>query len=275
MKKKFLALLLTGILAFLLVACGGTSSTDKAEDSKETKEKEYISDEQVAELFSSPETFKGKYVKLVGKVFTSPEKGEKSVRLQLYHDIANYDNNFIVYYTGSETVDVNDYLIVDGLIKGAFKGKNYIGSNVTAPLIETKNIEKTDYINAVVPTKKEVTLTDATITQHDVSVTYDKVEFAAAETRIYLTATNKSDATFNLHTYSAKIIQNGQQIEAGFANYDADYPEVATSLLAGASSSGIIVFPALEEADFQIYLEGSSDNWELDFSPFTLEVSVK
>ncbi|HIW21624.1 MAG TPA: hypothetical protein H9887_06340 [Candidatus Dorea intestinavium] len=274
MKKKILVLFLTGILALLLLACGGTSSTDETDDSNVAKEKEYLSDEQIDELFHSPENFKGKYVKLIGKVFTTPEKSDKNIRLQLYYDIPNYDKNFIVYYTGTESIAIDDYLLIDGLIKGEFKGKNFIGSNVSVPLIETNKIEVTDYITAVVPTTKEITLTDSTITQHDVSITYEKIQFSDLETRIYLSATNNSNDTFNLHTYSAKIIQNGQQIEASFANYDADYPEVATSLLAGASSSGIIVFPALEETNFQIYLEGYSDNWELDFSPFALEVPI-
>lgn len=39
--------------------------------------------------------------------------------------------------------------------------------------------------------------------------------------------------------------------------------------MVGASTTGIITFPALEKADFDITLTGSSDNWEESIEPFT------
>ncbi|MBO8157855.1 MAG: hypothetical protein H0Z32_15635 [Bacillaceae bacterium] len=56
-------------------------------------------------------------------------------------------------------------------------------------------------------------------------------------------------------------------------NYEAEYPEVQSDILPGVSSEGIITFPPLPEdaSKFQLYFEGSSDNWELDFQPFVFE----
>ena len=74
------------------------------------------------------------------------------------------------------------------------------------------------------------------------------------------------------------LVQNGQQIEQEYTNsiYEGDYPELSSDILPNASSSGILVFPAMDStASFQLYAEGMSDNYDLDFSPFTIDISAQ
>lgn len=101
----------------------------------------------------------------------------------------------------------------------------------------------------------------------------EKVELAEKETRVYLKVENAGSSNFNLYSFNAKIIQNGKQYEEE-TNFSADYPDVQTDLSVGVTTEGIFCFPAIEQADFQIVLEGSSDNWEEDLQPYTFPLSA-
>ena len=54
----------------------------------------------------------------------------------------------------------------------------------------------------------------------------------------------------------------------------ADYPEPDDELRPGETTSGVIVFPPVEPEALHIRLEGNSDNYELEFSPYSFEVST-
>ena len=53
----------------------------------------------------------------------------------------------------------------------------------------------------------------------------------------------------------------------------ANLPEISSDILPGASSSGVICFDALDPSSLQLYIEGSSDNWEMELSPFTFDLA--
>lgn len=284
MRKKIIVAVLASVITLILVACGGGGSGAEGGKGAESKEsepenKEYIEESQIAELFTNPDNFKGKYVVLTGRVFAEPEKDEELTVLQTWHDPKNAQNNFITAYTGSEAIKTDDYIKVDGKIEGTFEGENMLGGTVTAPLISTDTIEVMSYIDAVVPTISEITPDNAIAEQNGISLKVDKIEFAEEETRIYMTESNSSADKFSMFTYSMMIIQNGQQIEqeiGSASSYEGDYAELSSDILPNASSSGIVVFPAIDSsASFQIYAEGHSDNWELDFAPFTIDISAQ
>ena len=69
MKKKLAALLLVGTMVFSVMACTSDSSNESTEISQEKSEKPvYLEETEISDLFSNPENFKGKYVKLSGKI---------------------------------------------------------------------------------------------------------------------------------------------------------------------------------------------------------------
>lgn len=279
MKKKIMAILLTATMVLSMTACGGGDNGNSSEKSSEPEKKEYISETEIADLFTTPDNFKGKYVKLSGQVFVDPEKDDDEIALQVWHDPQNAEKNFIVYYKGEVTVKTNDYIEVDGKITGEFKGENAFGGEVTAPMIEADTLEVKSYMEAVVPTISEIIPENAIAEQNGVALKVDKVEFAEKETRVYLTESNSSADKFSMYVYSIKIVQNGQQIEQDFSSsssYEGGYAELSSDILPNASSSGVLVFPALDSsAGFQIYAEGSSDNWEIEFAPFTIDIVVQ
>ncbi|MFR8410517.1 MAG: hypothetical protein ACLVB4_03695 [Butyricicoccus sp.] len=80
--------------------------------------------------------------------------------------------------------------------------------------------------------------------------------------------TNNGAAAFSIYDSSAKIVQNGKQFEREYSSY-ADYPELQSDLMVGASTTGIITFRYWKRADFDITLTGSSDDWDESIAPFT------
>lgn len=153
---------------------------------------------------------------------------------------------------------------MDGEIESMRNATNMLGAEISFPMIRSVSVDVMSYIDAVTPTRATSTPESASIDQAGIVLTVDKVEFADDETRVYVTETNNSSASFSLCTYSAKAVQNGRQFDqdsSSMSSYEGDYPQLSSDLAAGATSSGIIVFPALESSSpLQLILEGYSDD---------------
>ena len=276
MKKRIVAIVMVCLMSVGLIACGGDNGGSESENDK----KEYLSESEIVNLFSDPDNYKGKYVKLSGKIFNGPDTADDYVAYQAWHDVQNSTNDFVFgMESPEEDFNVDDYVVVDGRITGTFEGTNAFGTTIECPQIDAISIEKQSYMEAVVPTIKEITPENAVSEQNGISLKVDKIEFAEKETRIYLTETNASSDKFSFSVYDIKITQNGQQISqdvSSMSSYEGEYPELSYEILPNATSSGVLVFPAIDSsAGFQIYAEGYSDNWELEFSPFTIDISVQ
>ncbi len=277
MKRKFVISFLSTVLVFSVLACG---ESQKEETTITTSEKEYVSESEISNVFVNPNDYKGKYVEMTGQIFVAPEQDEDGIMLQAWHDPQNSQNNFVVWVEGTNnTFEINDFISVDGEITGEIEGENVFGETVSAPMIDADSIEIQSYMDAVAPTTSEITPENASVEQYGITITVDKVEFAENETRIYMTESNASENTFNLYTYMIGIVQNGKQIEQDMSSmsvYEGDYEQLSDNLLPGASSSGILVFPAMDSSvGFQIHAEGMSDNYEQQFEPFVIDVSAQ
>lgn len=261
MKKLFCSLLCLG----LLVGCS----------SNEPKEKEYIDDSEISNVYSSPNDYKGKYLTVYGKVFGTVDESNGQIAFQMWQDPANSENNTVVY-AASDLKDIvkEDAIVkVEGYVNGTFEGENAFGGTVTAPEIVADNIEKTDYATAFAPAIKSIDVNQSQAS-HNVTVTLDKVEIAKSQTRIYLTIDNQSGYSYNVYTFNTKILQESKQYEEE-TDYDADYEQLNTDLLNGAKTSGIITYSKIDETkDFKVIVEGQSDNYNWDTDEFTFEISV-
>ncbi|NCC42596.1 MAG: hypothetical protein EOM18_03215 [Clostridia bacterium] len=284
MKRKILALLCTMVIC--ATGCVSIEDAPKGTSSDEKKteivkeEKVYLAESEIPSLFTSPDEYKDKYVSLTGKVFTMPEVSSDGITaLQCWHDTENFSNNFIVYVNGTDTTfNSDEYIVVDGKVLGEFTGENLVGGTITASIIQADSIEIQSYIDAVVPTLYEMAINDGKSEQNNISISIEKVEFAEKETRFYVTETNNSESNFSFANYSAKVTQNGKQIEqdmTSMSSYNGNYEELPDELLPQISASGVLVFPAMDSsASFKFYIEGYSDNYELEFQPFTIDVAV-
>ena len=274
MKKKLLTIMLATSMALSFTACGSSSPSESktTTESKETEKKEYVDD--INAVVTNPDSYKGKYIKFCG-IVSSVESDEDAYGLQVYVDL-DYNNSVLVEVPKSLLPEIpksDDFLNIDAKIDGSYNGQTVMGVDSTWARLTAESVEKTTYVDSFGKADTTWDFTDKVIDQNGMKVEVTKVEFAKDETRFYVTATNNSSATMSLWTYSAKVIQNGQQLEQSYGNYYANYPELSSDLLPGASSSGVLVFDAMEPSDMQLYIDGTTDNWEIEFSPFTFDLA--
>ena len=282
MKNKWRKECLAGLMLAIAVAvtgCGGSTSSGSSAAEESTAEKEYVAEDQIDEVFTDADDFKGKYITLTGQVLGEPEVEDGISAIQLYYDTVNYDQTYIVYVEDlKESVKSEDYLIVDGEIVGSFTGETLMGGEVTCPMIDATSVTKSNYMDVVVPTLKELEV-DQESEQNDCVVTLKKVEFAETETRLYMDIKNNSKDSVSFSTYLMRIIQDSKQIDQDDPNgsvYEGNYEELSYDISAGASSSGVVVFPAIDQdTDFQLILPDTySDDFEVEFEDYKFDVSV-
>jgi hypothetical protein len=76
-----------------------------------------------------------------------------------------------------------------------------------------------------------------------IRVSVTKVEFAASETRVFVSVRNNSTSNVSVYASSMKAVQEGRQFDP---SYSSDYPELSSDIVPGASSSGVVVFPKMK-----------------------------
>ena len=256
MKQK-----ICGLLAMLLLlsGCGSSTPTDTSP----------MSEDEITQMYSDPDSFKGRTLELYGRVFNEPEYDDDGVYFQMWGDPENGERNTIVACKDTSLkLQDDDYVHISGSVSGKHEGENALGSKITAPAIVADSVEVVTYQEACAPTLYTATVQTEAQTQCGYTVSVDSVELAEKETRVAVTVTNNGAAAFSIYDSSAKIVQNGKQFEREYNSY-ADYPELQSDLMVGASTTGIITFPVLEKADFDITLTGSSDDWDESIAPFT------
>lgn len=247
----FFVVIAIAVVVFLVVA------------NSEPKNKIYLTEGEVSLIYGSADNYKKKYVKLTGQVI-DVKYDNKGQTITVYTDIANYTNDIIVYFEDkSVSIKQNDYISIDGYIKGADK-------ETSKPYIIGKEVKIISYMDAVAPTKKSVEF-DKTSSQNDVTITVQKVEFSDVETRVYVKVSNNSKDEFKFQTYSTILTQNAKQYETTYSKTAVD---VSSSILAGGRSEGILVFPKIEQSNFTLTMKGFSTNYDVDFENFTFDLAI-
>lgn len=245
------------------------SSTAKQE---ETEQKEYVSD-SIDVVSSNPDSYKGKYITFNVRSIDKIQEDSDTIYYQAYTD-TSYGNSVIVEAPKDTVpaVTTSDYAIIDGEIDGTYSGTTIVGVDKDWAYIIADSITPSTYTDTFGKADATWDFTDQIISQNGVDIQVTKVEFNSIETRFYVTVSNNSSDTFNVWSNDAKIVQGGQQYEETY-NMDADYPVLSTSLLPGATSSGVLVFPVVSQSEMQLHIEGASDDWETEFQPFEFTLS--
>lgn len=276
MKKIFLAI----AVAILLAGCSGNTESGSQEptrrpsESVEEPQMAPLTEDEIKRMYSSPEDYIGRTVELVGQVFAGVDYDEDGVYFQMWADAENLNNNTVVAYLDpSFTVEDNQYVRVKGTVADVLVGENMMGATVTAPLIRADELAVLTYKEAVMPTIAVAEATTKTIEQRGYSVTVQTVELAEEETRAYISVTNNGSSTFSLYEFNMLLIQDGTQYEYTW-NFMADYPELQTDIRPGITSEGVVVFPAIKEAPFQIIMEGDSGDWNEELEEYIFDFNI-
>lgn len=270
--RKAPFLFMTFILLFL-TACGeNTVQPETNESSENQNDKKIVEASDIQELYTNPKKFKGYTYDFTAKVFTTPEKDNEVIVIQAWAKPEESELNTIITVNDS-SIEVNDgdYLHVKGKVKDVFKGENLMGGKIEAPIIVAEEIEVIDYATAIAPTIETIEINEE-IDQKGFIVSLEKLEIAKPHSRLYLKVSNKSNHKISFFSHSVKMTSGEKQFEEEYV-YDANYPEIQSEILPGASSEGIIVFPSLDESisRLKVYADGYSDNYDIDIEPFIFE----
>ncbi len=232
-----------------------------------------LSEDEVALMYSDPETYVGQYVELMGEIFLDPEYYDEGIVIQMYADIENFEDNTIVYiYDKNVELEDGDIIKVYGEVGEVFEGENAFGAKLILPTIHAEGLELITY-EQLHPIIAKCDVDEKQI-QNGYEVTLEKVEITQEETRVYIRVDNNGKANFNLYSFNAKLVQNGRQYEEE-TNYDADYPEIQTDLIPGVYTEGIITYPPVEGTQLKLILEASSDDWEEKIEDYIFDVIFK
>ena len=272
-RRQFLLGTMGVVSSVALAGCGGGSS---AQDSAQ---REYIGEDEIDAMFTNPDNYKGKWVKLPGKTLNASSKDGDTTTIQAYYDITTYDRTYVVHSdTTTDSFASGEYILVDGMIDGTFTGKNMMGSTLTLPLISNAEISKSSYIEVVAPATSSIEPA-VSVTQNDVVFSCDKVEYSDVETRVYLTINNPTPESVNFGVYNICLLVNGRQVDqdsSNMAKYEDpdDYPDLSYSLIAGASTTGVLLFPKMDASEaFQIVIPNIyCDDYTVTFEDVTLDI---
>ena len=262
MIKRSVSILLSALMCISLVGCGEVSE----------EEREYVSPDQIQEVYTNPNDFKGKYIKVSGQVFSDVEKQGDEYGFQMLEDVKNNTHNTVVLSTNE--VHVDDFIEVDGRIDGVYSGSNMLGGDVKCLQISNATCKVIPAQDAVAPAISVKEFNDEQ-EQHGIKLVLEKIEFADSETRAFIKVVNNSDAKFDFFPYESKAIQNSKQINESSNYYYDSYDAFGSSIAPGAEVEGFIVFPNIDDkTDFKLIFEGYSDNYEIQVEPFEFNVSA-
>jgi len=270
------AIVVGSLFLLSIIFCCGMRfiSNDINPKIKNVYNKTYLNKKEIIKMYTNPESFKNRYVKLLGKVFNDIEIADNELYFQIWGDPKNNKYNTMLKYKDTNfNIQEDDYVEIKGEVIGAYSGENAFGGEVNAPYIKVLEIKKSNYKDVVSPTLKEIKL-GKTINQNKCIITLRKIEFSKKETRIYVLVQNNSKDKFNLYDFNTKIAQENNQFEPK-DNYDTGYKILQTELLPGIKSEGVIVFKPIKMKNFNIIFEGSSDDYNIDFKPYDFNIKIK
>jgi len=237
----------------------------------------YISNTEVNNIFTSADPYIGKFVDFTGKILSTPETLNGTVSFQVYTDPKNYTNTIIVYCSQNiitEELKADDFVKLTGYVGGTYTGQNALNMTIINPMIIGTKVEKSTYKDVVMPTIKEVNYENKIIDQNGYVIEIKKVEFAKEETRIYVKAINNAKSDFSLYSFNSKIIQGNKQYDEE-SNYDANYPEIQSDIKPGITSEGVLCFKAIDQNNFTLIIEGSSDDYSIDLKDYTYNLDIE
>ena len=113
--KKLISYILWVVMALSLAACGGDSANE-ADSTEVSEEKQYVEEAQFAELFASPENYKGQSIKISGEVYQF-EEGMTMTADMICHT-EDGDRLFVVEGPMDSAVMASGDVTVEGIIDG-------------------------------------------------------------------------------------------------------------------------------------------------------------
>lgn len=209
------------------------------------------------EVYTNAKKYLGYHINVKGKVFQVIGDNGNFKGVQVWLDPETCEQNLMIYFNNDVEVKQGDYIMCTAYFGSVTKYKNAYNAELHVPLVYSTDLKKSTYMEVVAPATDTIIPENLKQEKLGYSISIDKIEFAEKETRVYATAINNGKAVLNIG--DSVIVQSGKQYNSK-TNYDADYDEMPYEIVKGASSSGVIVFPPIQNNEFQLTINIHSDN---------------
>lgn len=278
MLKKITILFTIAIISVLtLTGCDSSSATSSnSSPAKEVQSnKTSLSKDEFIQLYSDSSKFKDRSVDFYARIFIVPEKDDKGTYIQAYANNDDSKNTIIRIKDPKLDVKDADIIHVVGTVEKSFEGENAFGGKINAPSILASKVEKVDYATAFAPAIKTIQV-NKEINQNGYILKLNKVEVAEKETRLYVNINNTTKEKISFYSFNAIITQGNKQFKE-LSNYDEVVPVIDSDILPGITQDGVLIFEPVQAdgENLKVLLDGSSDNYELKFNPFSFDVILK
>jgi hypothetical protein len=224
------------------------------------------------ELATDPDGFKGARVDIVGSVLGEPVKKGDVTYFQMWPHPTNVDWFAVIDFEGASfTIADGDYVHVLGTVRGKTEGKIPLLAIVDAVAVRAETAEVVDESAAAPPALRTVEV-GKSVEQHRLVVTLDRVEFAANETRVYVTVSNDSTATASFNGYKTRVVQAQTEYKPEDLS---PYPWVEATLPPGMVSSGVVLLKAMDPAQAtELSFDSRTDDYQLEFGPYVFMIAA-
>lgn len=236
---------------------------------------EVIESKELAE----PEQTVGSSVEIIGNLQYQSETAEDGYyygELDPVDNTDNYQGN--KYLTRSVVLASTDkiadsyatYLDVTGVVVDITDESMEVAAGM--PIVEVASVTPLSQTEALSPTLKAADIDDEQ-TISDVTVSFDAVEFSPIETRVYVSITNDTNYQVELPDYDANLVVAGKNYASNSTQANDDFDILPPSILAKATATGVIIFPAIEYQEVgNLVLTMSGNVINQDLTPLDFEL---
>lgn len=264
--RKLVILILASVMLF---ACGSKGQAISFDSEN------IISNEELITYIKNPSSAdKGKSVKFGAKVSNDVGIEKDKHYYQLTLDPKNYDLDLIIDISEDQELNVDEYVIVEGVIGGEFKGENMLGGLVTNLFVSSTTVKKSSFIDAIAPAKETININQS-LEQNGVEITVNKLEISDIDSRLYVEIVNNSSSTISIYSFNVKIVANGKNYSEEYS-FTEDYPEIDSELAPNTNTSGIITYVPLDVeslSDFTIIFDRPyANDWNIDFEDYIFSI---
>ncbi len=260
--KRLLGLIVL-LVALALVLTWPFISARLTEDDKKPQvpKAKPINNSGIRAMAADPKGFVGKKVNLNGLVAQEPEFDAQGTHFHVSLRYGLREEYMVVDDPAMVELSAGDAINVRGKIDDTFVGVTNEGQESTVVRVTASSIKPIALEEAAAPAEV-IWKTGSQKEDHDVVIRVGHVEFAAIETRFYLSIDNQSPGPIVVHVFNSTLSQNGKMVELKMEK-SADYQEIPVDIEPGTKSDGVMVFPTMDSnKPINLMLKISGSNWE-------------
>ncbi len=263
----FCTLILTLVL---LAGCGQKAS------SRGSNKAQAVTNDNIESVLADPDSYVGAKADLRARVLSSPGSEDDRVwRAQIKAEPSGTSDARLYVRFKADRLDIgaNEFVHVQGTIEQDPRKLEITDENLRYPFVEATHFERVAAHDILAPTLHvlEPKISDS---QFGVTVTLEKIEFAAEETRAYIRIDNDTDLTSRVSELQLKITQ-GQREFIFEPNLATDYERLPQEVPGGAFGSGVLGFEPIDydHGSLTVIIGAGTDDYTQAFELFELPVA--